>query len=102
MTRYTGKDGRQYVPGLERDPTAHKRFRSHLYDGDHSDPGKPLCLRGYNRQEDGWSIWRGNIGEKGICKTCKKRADLGLDGVENAYYLKFLKEHPEYADERQE
>ncbi len=90
--RYTGKDGREYVIGLERESNAQVRFKSHLYDGTFGDPGNAMCLRGYNRQEDGYSIWRGVVG-KGICRSCTKRADQGLDGVENAYYLKWEKEH---------
>jgi hypothetical protein len=67
-----------YIPGLGRD-VPHPRI-SHLYEGTFHDPGNPMCKRGWNR-EDGYSIWRGNIGKGGICKTCMKRAKLGLQGV---------------------
>lgn len=73
-----------YVHGLGRDIPAPRR--SHLYKGDFSDPGLPMCRYGWNRKEDGYSIWRGNVGEDGVCKICWKRAMKGLDGVDNPWY----------------
>lgn len=69
-----------YITGLGRD-YPHPKL-AHLYKGDFADPGLPMCRRGWNRGEDGYSIWRGNIGKKGICKVCMKRAQAGKDGVE--------------------
>lgn len=69
-----------YITGLGRD-YPHPRL-SHLYKGDFSDPGLPMCRNGWNRGEYGYSIWRGNIGVGGICKTCLKRAKNGMEGVE--------------------
>ena len=67
-----------YVTGQNR--TSEDNCVTHLYKGTFDDPGLPMCKHGWNRTE-GYSIWRGNIGRKGICKTCSKRAGQGLDGV---------------------
>lgn len=69
-----------YILGLGRD-YPHPRL-SHLYHGDFSDPGLPMCRYGWNR-DDGtaYSIWRGNLGDGGVCKICFKRAKAGLSGV---------------------
>jgi hypothetical protein len=68
-----------YILGLGRDHP-HPKL-AHLYHGDFNEPGLAMCLRGYNRGVDGYSIWRGNVGERGICKTCLRRAGAGLPGV---------------------
>lgn len=69
-----------YIMGLGRDHP-HPRI-SHLYKGDYADPGQPMCLRGWNRDEGtSYSIWRGNMGNDGICKVCLRRARAGLAGV---------------------
>ncbi len=70
-----------YILGLGRDyPNPNI---SHLYKGDFHDPGLPMCARGWNRDNgQSYSIWRGNMGKSGVCKTCLKRARAGLDGVE--------------------
>ncbi len=73
-----------YVVGLDRDTDSDTRKRSHLYKGDYRDPGLPMCSRGWNRKSAGYSIWRGNYG-LGVCKICLRRAEKGLDGVENPY-----------------
>jgi len=71
-----------YIPGLGRDYPHPKK--AHLYKGDLSDPGKPMCKRGWNRDSgQSYSIWRGNFGRDGLCETCLKRAKQGLDGVES-------------------
>ena len=55
---------------------------SHLYEGSPENLGYPMCRFGWNRDEgQSYSIWRGNVGEKGICKICLRRALAGLDGV---------------------
>lgn len=69
-----------YIVGLGRDNPYPKL--SHLYKGDFSDPGLPMCRHGWNRENGAaYSIWRGNIGMNGICKICLKRANKNLDGV---------------------
>ena len=70
-----------YILGLGRD-YPHPPL-AHLYKGTFGEPGLPMCARGWNR--DGgtsYSIWRGNVGTKGICKTCLRRAREGRDGVQ--------------------
>lgn len=71
-----------YIVGMDRIPEPEcQRKVTHLYKGTFDDPGLPMCKKGWNRG-DGYSIWRGNISEKGICKVCLKRANEGLDGIE--------------------
>ncbi len=68
-----------YIAGLGRD-FPHPPL-AHLYDGDFRGPGLPMCARGWNRGNE-YSIWRGNVGAKGICKVCLRRARKGLPGVQ--------------------
>lgn len=70
-----------YITGLSREYKSLERLVAHLYKGDLSDPGNPMCKRGWNR-DGGYSIWRNNVGEKGICKVCLRRAKMGLLSVE--------------------
>ena len=61
-----------YILGLERGYEAEKRFVSHIYKGQYDNLEKPMCKRGWNRDEGtAFSIWRNNIG-RGICKNCLK------------------------------
>jgi hypothetical protein len=70
-----------YISGQSRDHDDDHKV-SHLYKGDFSNPGLPMCARGWNRDDgSSYSIWRGNIGEGGLCKICIRRAMKGLDGV---------------------
>lgn len=72
-----------YIPGLSRrrvtrDSRGEVQYTvAHLYKGDYSDPGQPMCRNGYEKAGD-ISIWRGNIGPKGLCKVCLRRARAGL------------------------
>jgi len=69
-----------YITGLGRD-YPHPRT-AHLYKGTFSDPGDPMCARGWNR--DGgtsYSIWRNNVGDGGICKICIRRANEGREPI---------------------
>ena len=83
--RYYGKDNREYIPGMCRwsEKSDVQSLATHLYDGTFSDPGLPLCKYGWTRMpyEYGYSIFRGNVSKKGICKICRRRADKGLNGV---------------------
>ena len=86
MTSIPGADVKKekYRPGMNRDPE--DKWVSHLYEiGEHHmDFGLPMCPKGWNREQgSSYSIWRGQVGRKGICKTCQKRADLGLKGVDS-------------------
>ena len=64
---------------------------THLYKGSFSEPGFPMCNRGWQRKQydkNGkiddyeYSIFRNNISNKGICKICLKRANSGLKPIE--------------------
>jgi hypothetical protein len=71
-----------YVIGLGRDLPHEQTKRAHLYKGTHADPGDPMCARGWNR-DDGtaYSIWRGQVGQHGICRVCLRRAHEGRDPI---------------------
>ena len=61
-----------FIIGLDRSPNSQYRFRSHIYKGDFSEPGDPMCPRGWNREKgESYSIWRNNLGTD-ICRTCIK------------------------------
>ena len=56
---------------------------SHLYKGDFSNPGYPMCKNGWNRDNgESYSIFRNNISKKGVCKVCLRRAKLNLNSIE--------------------
>jgi len=61
---------KKYIVGQDRNPE--RNVVSHLYHGTFDNPGLPMCQRGWNRGEDGYSIWRGNVGEKGVCATSRR------------------------------
>ena len=43
----------------------------------------PMCRYGWNRSNgEGFSIFRGHTGDKGLCKICGQRARQGLPGIE--------------------
>lgn len=43
----------------------------------------PMCRYGWNRSDgEGFSIFRGHRGGRGLCKICEKRKIAGLPGVE--------------------
>jgi hypothetical protein len=70
---------RQYLVGQDRNE---RDAVAHYYDGDFSEPGKPLCARGWNRAGGfGYSIFRNNASGP-LCKICLRRAEKNLDGVE--------------------
>ncbi len=72
-----------YILGLGRDVPHPKT--AHLYRGTFADPGLPMCRAGWNRDDgQAYSIWRGNMGEDGICGRCLRRAQAGRDGFKPA------------------
>ena len=84
MSHYTNKAGRVYITGMARNKCYNpSTIKTHLYDGDFGDPGLPMCRYGWTRMphDYSYSIWRGNISSRGLCKTCVKRAEQGLNGV---------------------
>jgi len=78
MGHYHNPEGRKYITGMAR-INGESRV-SHLFDGNFSDPGKALCMWAYDEYDE-YSIFRGNVSRKGICRICKRRADKGLEGV---------------------
>lgn len=66
-----------FILGLERSYNSENKHVSHIYQGTFSEPGAPMCPKGYNRGTDGYSIWRNNIG-LGICRRCLKAAAQSL------------------------
>jgi len=61
-----------FTLGLKRTHNAHNRLVSHIYKGSFNKLEKPMCKRGWNRNNGKeFSIWRNNLG-KGICKICIK------------------------------
>jgi len=71
-------NGFKYIVGQDRNESA---AVAHLYKGNFSDPGLPMCVRGWNRSGgDGYSIFR-DSGDGDICKICKRRAEEGKPGV---------------------
>lgn len=73
-----------YILGLSRrrvwrDRSGEVQYTvSHLYKGTFSEIGQPMCKNGYEDAGD-ISIWRGNLGLKGVCSVCLRRARAGKD-----------------------
>lgn len=83
-------NGTEYVTGVFRGENG-ENLVTHLYQGSFSNPGNPMCSRGWNRKwfdvqgniEDWeYSIFRNNISNAGICKICFNRAVKGLLPIE--------------------
>lgn len=71
--------GKDYVVGQDRNES---NVVAHLYDGVFSDPGNPMCVRGWNRSDgDGYSIFRNSCGHHNICKICLRRASENRPSV---------------------
>lgn len=81
-------DESKYRPAIERGTytnTPTEKKVTHLYElGENNmDFQNPMCRRGWNRDYGGsYSIFRGHISKAGLCKTCVRRASMGLRGVE--------------------
>lgn len=74
-------DDQRYVPGMGRNP-GEQYGRSHLYYVTDDWDYEPMCGYGWNRSNgEAFSIFRGHIAMRGICKFCQKRADKKLRGV---------------------
>ena len=74
-----------YISGLVRDPYETNKHVAHLYKGTVENPGDPMCKRGWNRGKFGYSIWRNNIGQGGLCKICLRRANEGREPIPFPY-----------------
>ena len=71
-------NGKEFIVGQDRNED---EAVAHLYDGTFTDPGNPMCVRGWNRSDgEGYSIFR-NSGYKRICKVCLRRAAEGKASV---------------------
>lgn len=77
-TRFKG-----YCTGLDRND---RHLVAHLYATRKGpmDPIAPYCARGWNRSDgQGFSIFRGNVGAAGVCRTCQRRVNAGLPPVKS-------------------
>lgn len=83
----------EYVEAIGRNPGEEKQH-SHLYALDDRGDYTPMCVYGWNRSDgERFSIFRGHSGSKGLCKTCLKRAQHNLHGVEakeNSHKTKWI------------
>ena len=84
---------KEYITGVFRGDNG-ENMVTHLYRGDFSNPGFPMCSRGWQRKwydEKGnledyeYSIFRNNISNAGICSVCLKRAEKGLKPIEKPH-----------------
>jgi len=82
-------NGENYVTGVFRGDNG-QNMVTHLYKGAFSDPGYPMCSRGWQRKwfdKDGkienweYSIFRNNVSSAGLCSNCMKRAMKGLPPI---------------------
>jgi hypothetical protein len=70
-----------YILGQDRND---ENLVTHIYKGDFNNLGLPMCVRGWNRSNGkSYSIFRGNVGEAGVCRICVRRMLEGKDGVES-------------------
>src|SRR4030042_3787208 len=75
-----------YITGLARgSPNPQHDCVAHLYKGTFNNPGNPMCKYGWNKKEYGYSIWRNNIGRKGICKICLRRVNEHRSSIRFPY-----------------
>jgi hypothetical protein len=71
-------NGIEYVIGQDRNED---KVVAHLYRGTFSDPGEPMCARGWNRGNgSGYSIFRG-VCTGGVCMICLRRASKKLNPI---------------------
>ena len=98
----------QYISGVFRGDGGDKMV-THLYKGTMSDPGHPMCGRGWQRKyfnKDGklidweYSIFRNNHSEAGMCKVCERRAAEGLPPIEKPK-AKYDKRNPNHFIEKE-
>ena len=89
-------NGIMYVTGVFRGDNG-QNMVTHLYQGDFSNPGFPMCSRGWQRKYfdkngkiENWeySIFRNNVSNAGLCITCLKRAEKGLMPFDKPYHVK--------------
>jgi|GEM_PF-2162546 len=58
-------------------------------------PGRPMCYRGWNRDfGTSYSIFRGSVGDIGICPICLARIEMGMPPAEAATEPEGLQDLP--------
>lgn len=68
-----------YITGLDRND---QHLVAHIYKGPYSNPEGPMCARGWNRANGhGFSIFRNNVGDAGVCNVCLRRLLAGKPSV---------------------
>lgn len=77
MHQYDVPEG--YISGLSR--RRNNAQVAHLYVGEFSSPELPMCKGGFEDAGD-ISIFRNNIGPRGICAVCLRRAKAGLAPID--------------------
>lgn len=58
-----------YITGMNRSVTWTDSLVAHIYRGTFNEPENGLCKKSMD-ENGGYSIFRNNIGRKGICKIC--------------------------------
>ena len=73
----------KYVEAIGRNP-GEQYQHSHLYAVDDDGNYFPMCIYGWNRSDgEGFSIFRGHSGSKGLCKICKRRVEANLPPIKD-------------------
>jgi len=63
-----------YIEAIGRNP-GEGNNHSHLYAIDVNGDLWPMCIYGWNRSDgERFSVLRGYVGKRGLCKICSKRA----------------------------
>lgn len=92
-------EGVEYITGVFRGENG-QNMVTHLYRGTFTEPGFPMCSRGWQRKwydENGkledyeYSIFRNNVSNAGICSVCYKRALKGLAPIKKPARRKLRK-----------
>lgn len=75
--------GKIYITGLGRANNNYDLLdETHLYEVTDDDGYYPLCSRGFNRDYGlGFSIFRGNVGDIGVCQVCEGRGAKQRPGL---------------------
>ena len=66
-----------YITGMDRSKNWVDQLVAHIYAGSFNEPEYGLCK--WSMTETGYfSIFRNNVGRKGICKICLKKLEKSL------------------------
>lgn len=89
-----GASARKFTVGMDRNDQ--DKVVAHLYEETGSGDEyrlTPMCERGWNRSDGaGFSIFRGNASEAGICKVCvrRRREDRPAIAVAKGHKTKWI------------